>query len=763
MKLLICIISFSFLFSDSCNVEIIGHLTFGQGLSDLTGFAQDGREFAVVGLVDDVAAFVDITDPTKPYEIEKISGSSSTWRDLKYWNRHVYIGTEAGGGVRVFSVDDPDNPLLVYTITDFGSSHNIYIDGAGFLYVVGAQGHDLWIYDLTNPELPELIGTWDGEYLHDIDVYNNKIYGAGIYTGYFYIIDANDRTNPKTLVKHYTGLDGVSTHDCAVTYDEKHLITGDETRGGHLKIWDISDYGNINLISEYMTDYQHSLHNIYIRPGTNLVIMSYYVDGTRVLDISNPEDPVEVGYYDTTNLTGLYDGNWGTFAYLPSGYIISSDRQNGLYILNSPLSDPELSWSDCDPANMNWYGDYDPLEMSILDSLVILNSNLEDHEYNDYVKFNAGKVVSIDISTKGLFSLNLPSNFGSLINLERLNVENNYLTQIPGRLCDLPEDCVINLSENRLCEDDLSAGGSCIDVLGHQYCPECDSGYWLEGYCLNKNDIEFLEDLIEINESLLGIDVLSVGIAIPGLSNWYAGNLIRLDVSNSSITTLPSSIGNLGFLEELNLKNNFISKLPENFSEMNSLLVLKLHNNKIDQLPDNFGDLFMLQELYLSGNLLTSIPESIGDLQNLDKLYLQNNFLLDLPISFCNLPETCITKLDNNCLIGPFSCDLSAGEQNDCDSLSVEYDQMIGFELFNPSPNPFNSYVELSFILNQTGFVNMQIFDLEGRLIDTLINNWSDKGPYSIIWDSNNLSSGIYFVRISLNDQFKLNRMILLK
>ena len=71
--------------------------------------------------------------------------------------------------------------------------------------------------------------------------------------------------------------------------------------------------------------------------------------------------------------------------------------------------------------------------------------------------------------------------------------------------------------------------------------------------------------------------------------------------------------------------------------------------------------------------------------------------------------------------------------------------------------------MELSFILNQTGFVNMQIFDLEGRLIDTLINNWSDKGPYSIIWDSNNLSSGIYFVRISLNDQFKLNRMILLK
>ena len=37
------------------------------------------------------------------------------------------------------------------------------------------------------------------------------------------------------------------THDCAVTYDEHYLITADETGGGHIKIWDISDYDNINF------------------------------------------------------------------------------------------------------------------------------------------------------------------------------------------------------------------------------------------------------------------------------------------------------------------------------------------------------------------------------------------------------------------------------------------------------------------------------------------------------------------------------------
>jgi len=328
-------------------MEIAGELVFDQGLSDLTGFAQDGREFAVVGLIEsDAAAFVDITDPANPVEVGRISGTPSTWRDLKYWNRHVYIGTEAQDGVKVISVDDPDNPVLVHTITDFTSSHNIHIDVDGYLYVVGATEHDIWIYELTDhPEAPVLVGTWDGEYLHDIEVYNNKIYGAGISSGQFYIIDVSDKTTPTTILSHYTG--GVSTHDCAVTDDEQYLITADETSGGHIKIWNISDYDNINLVSEYMTHPEHSVHNVYVLPGTNLVIMSYYVDGTRVLDISDPANPVEVGYYDTSELSPLFNGNWGTYAYLPSGYIISSDRQNGLFIFSSPLSMNNIVFDGC--------------------------------------------------------------------------------------------------------------------------------------------------------------------------------------------------------------------------------------------------------------------------------------------------------------------------------------------------------------------------------------------------------------------------------
>ena len=59
------------------------------------------------------------------------------------------------------------------------------------------------------------------------------------------IIDISDKSNPTTLVSHFAGIDGISTHDVAVTEDENYLFTGDENLGGHIKSWNITDYNNI--------------------------------------------------------------------------------------------------------------------------------------------------------------------------------------------------------------------------------------------------------------------------------------------------------------------------------------------------------------------------------------------------------------------------------------------------------------------------------------------------------------------------------------
>jgi len=331
---LLIIFLLSLALPESYNMQLLSFLPYDENCSDITGFYQDGREFAVVGL-QNAASFVDITDPYNPFEIGRIEGSNSIWRDLKYWNRHVYIGTEANDGIKIVSVDDPDNLTLVNTINDVDNSHNIHVDLDGFLYIVGADEHDVWIYSLNDPSNPELVGTWSQEYCHDIEVYNNKLYCAAIYSGNFYIVDVEDKTNPFTIASHFTGIDGISTHDVAVTEDENYLFTGDENLGGHIKVWNISDYDNINLVDEYQTPNgaEHTSHNLYVRPNTNHLIISYYADGTRILDISDPENLQEVAYYDMSDVEGLYVSNWGVYAYLPSGNIISSDIEQGLFVL----------------------------------------------------------------------------------------------------------------------------------------------------------------------------------------------------------------------------------------------------------------------------------------------------------------------------------------------------------------------------------------------------------------------------------------------
>ena len=320
----------SMLICDAYNMELLSQLEFEVESSDITGFYQDGREIAVVGLTgNDSAVFVDVTDPYSPFEISRISGNPSIWRYLKYWDEHVYIGTEADDGVKVVDVSDIDNPTLVYTITDVDNSHNIHVYD-GYLYVVGADEYHMWIYDLSDPSEPLLVGTWNDEYIHDLQVYNDKAYAMSIYSSTAYIIDLSDKSNPITLTSwQYPGM----AHDCAVTEDENYLVTADEMEGGYIRIWDIRDYDNIIELDFFITTPLHSVHNIYIK--NNLLYASWYADGVRVFDISDPYDMVEVAYYDTSDSTGgTFSGAWGAYPWLPSNNILVTDRQEGLHILS---------------------------------------------------------------------------------------------------------------------------------------------------------------------------------------------------------------------------------------------------------------------------------------------------------------------------------------------------------------------------------------------------------------------------------------------
>jgi hypothetical protein len=103
------------------------------------------------------------------------------------------------------------------------------------------------------------------------------------------------------------------------------------------------------------------------------------------------------------------------------------------------------------------------------------------------------------------------------------------------------------------------------------------------------------------------------------------------------------------------------------------------------------------------------------------------------------------------------------------DELSVdEFKILSSFSLMQNYPNPFNPITTIRFAINHSDYAMVEIFDLRGRLIKTLLNKYMVAGKHSIQWDRSdkngkNVTSGIYFYRLSVGGVYQSKKMILLK
>jgi|GEM_PF-2989085 len=325
----------------SFNMQLVGQLrTRGtSGYSNCWGYvAPNGKEYAIVGTINGTQ-IVDISTDTLK-EVAFIPGPSSQWREMKVYQHYAYVVTEGtGAGLQII---DLDSMKLVNTITttQVPSGHTVSIEGK-YLYINGARygNGGIVVLDLTDPVNPVVVGSYQEEYVHDCFVKNDTIYAAAIYGIGLDILDATNKANIKRVnLVHYPF---AGTHNTDVSADGKYVFTTDEINGdpnmmGNIvRVWDKTDIKNLKLVGTYVAKPKTIAHNIHVKG--KYAYVAHYTEGVRVVDIQNPEIPVEVAYYDTyPGSAHATIGNWGVFPYYQSNRIIATDMNGGLFVLNFP-------------------------------------------------------------------------------------------------------------------------------------------------------------------------------------------------------------------------------------------------------------------------------------------------------------------------------------------------------------------------------------------------------------------------------------------
>ena len=347
------------------------------GTSDVWGYTDEtGIEYAIVGyrygtMIYDVSSSEDLI------EISNIIGPSNGdyyyHRDYKTYQNYLYIVNEMYGGDMGMQVVDlnplpESSPIQLGTYNNISQSHNVWIDNSGYAFIEHHTGDNVHIANLENPSFPIYQGSFYNEALncHDIFTRNGFGYISEGSSNRFAIYDLSNLSNISSPIATIP-CEGYA-HNAWLNDLGTHLITTEETNNKTVKIWDITNLSNIVLSGEYLGE-NNLAHNVHVL--NNLLYISHYTTGLKIVDIYNPERPVEVAAYDTypqDDNEGFY-GCWGAYPFPENNLVYASDMQNGLYIF------------DFDPVYAGWVDGYIYLNQNTLMPNAIMKSLLNNKNF----------------------------------------------------------------------------------------------------------------------------------------------------------------------------------------------------------------------------------------------------------------------------------------------------------------------------------------------------------------------------------------------
>ena len=87
----------------------------------------------------------------------------------------------------------------------------------------------------------------------------------------------------------------------------------------------------------------------------------------------------------------------------------------------------------------------------------------------------------------------------------------------------------------------------------------------------------------------------------------------------------------------------------------------------------------------------------------------------------------------------------------------------MAFSLSEAYPNPFNPTTSMTLSVPEAGNVSVQVYNVMGQVVATLASGYMDASTYNLTWDASNASSGMYLIKMVVDNHIAMQKIMLIK
>jgi len=653
---------------------------------------------------------LDISDIDEPSFVSRLYITGDN-HNIAVANQCAYIYGD-NDKLRIITVADPANPQLIGEIPIAAEVNNIWVEADYIYAAAGILG--MLIIDISNPHAPEIISRFDTDGVTESIVVRNDIAYLAERHVYpssrpFQVVNVADRYNPG-LVGYLTNDLGWN-HDMVVDGDYAYLANSYEG----LIIIDISNGAHPSIIAQI----DNNVYPWNLSKAGNYLFMDYVFDTLQVFDISTPTSPYQVGSYQP-------EVHMRDFS-IADGY---------LYIAGAGL--PILDISDVE--NITQASGYDTPAST--PSVFMVGDYL--YAVETYSGFNIHSLTD-PINPAIAYQYELPEQFYSFY------LHNNSLYSPAGmQLAEIDVSNPAEPGEPNYYNLDRGFYEMSIDE------PYICLNSFSDGICIYE---KVSPDSLEFIRSF-ETDSYSFGALIDNGLGYFAQSFILniYDLSNPADSVVLAGIWPSCGPGRLYLHDGFIFTQLVDGQRSTGVSVIDVNDpsNPVELDIMNFPD--YLININLDGDLAFFLIHP-NELHIFDMADPYN------PVFLCNyttpgyIEEVCkhndyLYVANSSSLIilrfSPTGIEQVAEIPN-AFSLSPNY------------PNPFNANTTIRYNLPYAADVTLDIYDILGRKVQTLFNDFQPAGQHAMIWKAKDLSSGVYFYKITAGEFSKKATMTLIK